>query len=250
MFLLKYRVLTFLCSVTLFSSAAYTCTERVDPVIVWIFGNPCRSEIIIVLHNYSTFGSTQGSYCSCALNLPTSLGAIISADLVFSGTSTSVPGFSFSPNTVAATGFNDASPLTVPEIWTGFTSEITMSVPQGMPVDLVFRVYPNPSIACREVTSQMAAFFRGTGGGVLVGTASAEMSGFPVHHLEIQPAGEVAVNCPADCGNNYVDLRALVELVNDFGSNTEVCEVTNDATLDISDLRSFLPCWLRGPVPK
>ena len=173
------------------SSIATACIQapkRTPPSEIYCSGNINGQEIVqVVLRNYSTFAESGGN-CSSALNLPLSIGQVISVQIVYSGTSIPLARFNFSPSQNASfPGSSD---------YQGLTSAVSTAIAGGLSVDLVFFVIGKEPVAgtCTDV----ADFFRRTG--LIAATDAAGTSGKPTgKHMTVFKSEEVKVGQYDDC---------------------------------------------------
>lgn len=168
---------------------------------IWIDGDVCEDgEVRVIFHDFFTFTATN-QVCSCALNLPLSIGEVTSVELVEVGTGNVVSAFDFAANPAADFGGGLD--------WQGFSS-IVDDVEGGLSVDLVFHVQPTefrcddnagrglPGVlqakgSGLEFNEILGNALREPEGGAVLGTGGADDDGTPNHHVAVRPPGPVDV---------------------------------------------------------
>jgi|GEM_PF-6629183 len=171
-----------------------------DPPDIWVMGDPCVEDLLVVLHDYTTFAEGPGAACGCALNLPLTFGEVTGAEIVFAGTDIPVPGFPFVSNPNVGDGFDTLEPGD----WTGFSADVDAVVAAGIQVDLRFRVNARKPQQCDFLVDEVVDVLSSEE--FVVGTAGLDDNDFPVTHVGIGKPGEIAV---ADV-NGKVDQMTLL----------------------------------------
>lgn len=155
--------------------------------------------IYLTFKDYATYGANTDEYCACALNLPSTLGTVISASIVEAGTNTPINGWSFDidPDTQFPPGSG----------WQGLSSAVSQVIPAGINVDIIFCIEPRckqtppGESCCSSVAEQI---FQGAGG-LLIGTAGANEEGVPESHISVINVNNVVVLPPATCDDGIMN---------------------------------------------
>lgn len=232
------------------------CTSSPPFPPIWVKGDVCTDgEIVIIFHDYFTF-SANNATCSCALNLPSSIGQVTAVQLLKAGTNVPVATFNFASNPAASFGGGLN--------WQGFSAS-AVAAAGGQPVDLAFHVKPtefrceqsraqlaqaglDPKAAGLGFSRKVAQALRNPDGGVVVGTGGADEEGNPNHHVSVQPPGPVEIsfdNRPDGCLAE-AQLPCAVDLKT--GRLSESCYTTPGLAIGDSPADSNGDGWLEASV--
>ena len=163
------------------SNLALACSNAPPaPPPAWVIWHS-SNHVWIIFHKYTTFGSQPGQFCSCGLNIVSSIGTVDSVQFFNSETNKPVPGFSFKNNDVTASGFNEQEPGN----WSGFSSSLDQEVEEGTPIDIRFSVTLKEGVTPSQLTNALSNGF--------IGTAEANNTGFPESHISVEPPGKIMV---------------------------------------------------------
>ena len=106
---------------------------------------------------WSTFGSTASQYCACAFRFPTAtIDSVQQVSLVETGTSTPIPGFNWSFNTVTGADVESLLGAGAGEQWWGFLSDQSLIVPEGTGVDFRVQATLKPGVDGTQALASMA----------------------------------------------------------------------------------------------
>jgi len=156
-----------------------------DPPDIWVSGDPCVEDLLVVLHDYTTFASGPGNSCGCALNLPLTFGVVVGAEIVYAGTDIPLPGFPFVSNPAVGDGFDALEPGD----WEGFSANVDAVVGAGEDVDLRFRVQARKPQLCEFVSEEVVTVLESQE--FVAGTAKVDDDGTPIEHIGIVKPGVV-----------------------------------------------------------
>ncbi|MCH9646805.1 MAG: hypothetical protein K0U98_01125 [Deltaproteobacteria bacterium] len=166
-------------------SASLACVELPShPPDVWVTGDVCENgELTVIIHDYSTFAASD-EFCACALNLPGTVGNVLTAEVIDSATGLPVPGLDFMVD--PDTDFGGSAD------WQGFATLLT-TIPPGLSVDLRFQVAPLQKVPCEDAAAFLASALENPSAPGLVGTGGADENGVPIDHIGIARARLVAI---------------------------------------------------------
>ncbi len=156
--------------------------------------------IYLTFKDYATYGANTDEYCACALNIPGTMGTVISASIVQAGTNTPINGWSFDidPDTQFPPGSG----------WQGLSSAVTQAIPAGLMVDIIFCIEPNcernvpPGQSC---CGSLADEILQGADGLLIGTAGANEEGRPESHISVMPVNGVVISPAATCDDGIMN---------------------------------------------
>ena len=172
----------------LVAPAGFACLEvPPDPPDIWVSGDPCVEDLLVVIHDYTTFAEGPGASCGCALNLPLTFGTVIGAEIVYAGTDIPVPGFAFVSNPNVADGFDALQPGD----WEGFSADVDAVVAADIEVDLRFRVQPRKPQLCEFLVEEVVTTLQSQE--FVAGTAMVDPDGTPIDHVGFAEPGNVQV---------------------------------------------------------
>lgn len=158
------------------------CLELpLNPPEVWVSDSCINGELIVVIHDYTTFGASN-DYCACALNLPLLHGTVVGVDIIDLSTGLPMPEFMFTINRNADFGGSND--------WQGLATGLT-TIPPGREVDLRFRVVPPPKNPCPLHLPTLIQALQNPPAPGLIGTGGANSVGMPTHHVGITNASFV-----------------------------------------------------------
>ncbi len=163
------------------SNLALACSSAPPaPPPAWVIWHSAN-HVWIIFHNYTTFGSQPGQFCSCGLNIASSIGTVDFVQFVNSDTKKPVPGFSFENNDLTASAFSELQAGN----WSGFSSSLDQPVERSTPLDIQFSVTLNEGVTPGQLTN---ALLNGS-----IGTAEADSSGFPISHISVVSPEQVTI---------------------------------------------------------
>lgn len=159
--------------------------------------------IYLTFKDYATYGANTDEYCACALNIPGTMGTVISASIVMAGTNTPVNGWEFDidpDSQFPPTGMG----------WQGLSSAVSEAIPAGLMVDIIFCIEPNckrnlpPGRSCCEAAAGDIFEFAASGE-LLIGTAGATEEGRPESHISVIPVNDIIVSPVATCDDGVMN---------------------------------------------
>ena len=140
----------------------------------------CMLRGWITYHNYLSFGSSQGTFCSCALKKVGKIKKVLWAKFVDPKTGKRYPAWYFDPN--AGITANAQQFLGVSNNIAGYLAETCQDIPSNIPLDLMFEVVFQGDAKVASIASAL-----NNSGPVLV-TGEANAAGqFVAGHISVVP---------------------------------------------------------------